>query len=246
MQIHVATCIARQLVSDTRVFAVAVTTFWGPEEIELLVAEEARRRGYEVCDPSTITTLDAWHEVQGQNAMVDGMIGFLTPSLTFLMSAFSDSDPMAYQALNIAPLPIPAVESTADPFLNKPWCPDIFQQIVFGGGQKTYAIFDSGLCGGISGGFDPDVLATQHETKCLYTGDLFESARDVAPYLVDLTLTDASPSIFQRNFAKDIWGNGAAIVIRTDEDFESLWKHLRKFTRIRSTPDSDSWTYFRF
>lgn len=99
-------------------------------------------------------------------------------------------------------------------------------------GRKTYAILDAGYVYGLVERLEDSGLPF----KCLYTGDMAEDLRDMAPYLVQLDhaapltrslMTDSdSPS--------SCWLLEYGVFIVTLLDFDALHAHCRKFTSVRS------------
>ncbi len=72
--------------------------------------------------------------------------------------------------------------------------------------------------------------------QCFFKGDVLEEFGDAAPWLVEL----ADENDFTRALFSDDpstpdrfhWRKNAAIFIRSSGDLASLWRHLRKFTRL--------------
>ncbi|WP_170157968.1 DUF4123 domain-containing protein [Litoreibacter meonggei] len=132
------------------------------------------------------------------------------------------------------------------PFWDRPWCPPELFDLLFSGSRRTYLILDASKYARIEGEFDFDMLADTHKIESLYTGDAARDLHDVAPYLIDVTLSTSDPSALHRDFFKKHWGKGSGLFVRSDLSFEALRKHLRGFTRIRSSGTAKGWTTFRF
>lgn len=82
--------------------------------------------------------------------------------------------------------------------------------------------------------------------RCLYTGASAREFADVAPYLVELPLKH---QFTRRIFTKPdspggLWKANLGIFLQSEASFESLWKHLRRFTRVRS--QDAHFSFFRF
>lgn len=82
--------------------------------------------------------------------------------------------------------------------------------------------------------------------RSLFTGAAEEALSDVAPYLVELQEgNDFTRRMFTRSGrSSDLWDLEAGIFLRTRAEFDALWKHLRRFTRMRD--EAGEWYYFRF
>jgi len=100
------------------------------------------------------------------------------------------------------------------------------------------------------------------EIRSLFKGQAQEELKEVAPYLCDLTLPDGAydDSAYVPEFHKALFKSSletafkdkneeithldTGIFIRTAADFDSVWKHFRKFTRIQD--ENRKWYYWRF
>ncbi|MGR2737314.1 DUF4123 domain-containing protein [Billgrantia sp. Q4P2] len=82
--------------------------------------------------------------------------------------------------------------------------------------------------------------------RCLFTGKAEEELKAVAPYLVELAEEhDFTRQLFTRSgFPSDLWDSEPGIFIRSRGTLEALWKHCRKFTRVRDA--QGRWFHFRF
>ena len=100
------------------------------------------------------------------------------------------------------------------------------------------------------------------EYRSLFKGEAQEELKEVAPYLFDLTLPEQAyddkdyvPK-FHKDFFKSTWDPDTlerseglthpdtGIFIRTTADFDTVWRHFRKFTRIQD--ENGKWYYWRF
>lgn len=127
--------------------------------------------------------------------------------------------------------------------------PDALLEYLFGDIEKTgktglatYAVIDASKMTHLV-----ENLATSGlEYRCLFTGEAGENLGEVAPYLVKLE-KDA-------RFTRDLlskgdrpwqhWDREAAAFIRSSAGFDDIWRHLRKFTKIRDS--NDKWFFLRF
>ena len=82
---------------------------------------------------------------------------------------------------------------------------------------------------------------------CLYTGQLAENTRDLAPYLVALDpdhrltrllMTDGDGPL-------DLWPRDYGVFAVSDLDFDTLYAHFRKFTSVEDET-GDERLYLRF
>lgn len=78
-------------------------------------------------------------------------------------------------------------------------------------------------------------------TQCLYKGDAASELAEVAPYLMALDGTDATPA---RRFLDEGWGQSRFILLCTTLAFDDLRLHLRKLT-FAQMPDGAA-VLFRF
>ncbi len=88
--------------------------------------------------------------------------------------------------------------------------------------------------------------------KCLFAGAAAQDFASVAPYLVELTqeaeftrrLFTHSPDLHEDISTAHLWHKDPAIFLRCDTGFDALWRHLRKFVKMRDA--QGSWLFFRF
>ena len=98
--------------------------------------------------------------------------------------------------------------------------------------------------------------------RSLFKGEAQEELKEVAPYLFDMTLPKGAfenkglVSDFHKKFFKSIWDPetlkrmdgkthlDTGVFIRTRQDFDTVWRHFRKFTRIQD--ENGKWYYWRF
>ena len=72
--------------------------------------------------------------------------------------------------------------------------------------------------------------------RCLFKGDAAEELKEVAPYLLDMTLPDGAWDTndfvpdFHKNFFTKHWGKNTGVFIRTTACMPEVWNHYRKFT----------------
>ncbi len=82
-------------------------------------------------------------------------------------------------------------------------------------------------------------FAEQGVGRCLYRGESAIRLKDYAPYLVAIP-DHATVSAIMKLF----WGRSVGVFLETDEPFDSLWSHLRRFTLVELP--NESVAYFRF
>lgn len=106
----------------------------------------------------------------------------------------------------------------------------------------TYAILDAAKVMGLVEMLDASGL----EHACLLKGEAAKELRDVAPYLVRL---EESSSFTRNLFTKgeagwQMWDSEPGIYLRSTQDFQSTWKHFRKFIKVQDY--TGRWLYVRF
>lgn len=149
----------------------------------------------------------------------------------------------------IAPLP----DQAEIPFWDRDWIAPELRALLFGQPDsgdrlRTYLIVDASLRKKITGLFDLDSLDVP--VRCLFKGDAAEDLKEVAPYLIDMTLPGGTSDdaggvpVFVRNFFAKHWDKGTGIIVRSSADMEEIWRHFRKFTRYTG-PDRKTY-FFRF
>ncbi|MFD1796552.1 DUF4123 domain-containing protein [Paracoccus aurantiacus] len=91
-------------------------------------------------------------------------------------------------------------------------------------------------------GLPERIESRQIAALCLFTGDLTETLRDVAPYLMRL----APENPLLRDYVNDgdvpwaMWKKRAGILMRTDLGLSELQRHFRRMLRVRT----ESGTFF--
>ena len=151
--------------------------------------------------------------------------------------------------------PLPAQEGV--PFWDKEWITPKLKELVFGQPKdtkerlRTYFIVDAGARKNVTGVFDLDTDFVDVPIQCLFKGEKAEELKEVAPYLIDMTLPDgawdnkdAVPDFHKSFFAKH-WRQNTGMFIRTPALFADVWGHFRRFPRIQVEEDK-RWVYFRF
>jgi len=151
---------------------------------------------------------------------------------------------------DIPPLP----EQKGVPFWEREWIIDELKELLFGQSEdgntlKTYLIVDATLRKKITGFFNLDVQDVP--VRCLFKGEAEEGLKEVAPYLVDMTLPEGAwndkdkvPE-FHKDFFHRHWGENTGIIVRTSASFNEVWGHFRKFTKVQVEEDK-RWVFFRF
>ncbi|WP_081423896.1 DUF4123 domain-containing protein [Celeribacter ethanolicus] len=114
--------------------------------------------------------------------------------------------------------------------------------------MKTYAILDAGKFQSGLSEFEDCGLPF----RCLFKGDAAEEQKDVAPYLFELSpdspfvrrLFSHLPDMPETMTTVHMWHHEPGIYLRSRAGFDDVWKHFRKFTRVRDK--SGGWIYYRF
>lgn len=125
-------------------------------------------------------------------------------------------------------------------------CPD---EIGSGGGGfatvpplNTFAILDAARITNL-----PELLEDSTlEHRCLFKGAAYDDLKNVAPWVVRLE----DGNSFTRGLFTDgpapwqMWSDGPGMVVRARAGLHDIWRHFRRFTRVRD--EQDDWFYFRF
>ncbi|EPX79305.1 hypothetical protein thalar_02130 [Litoreibacter arenae DSM 19593] len=126
------------------------------------------------------------------------------------------------------------------------WLPTTLRALLFPDNadpMRTYLLVDPTLRTTVVGLFDLDVLDVP--VACLFNGDAAEEQKEVAPYLVDLTLNGDVIPRFHRDFFAKHWGQGTGILLTSSATLDQLKRHFRKFTKLKRERD-ERWFLFRF
>lgn len=108
--------------------------------------------------------------------------------------------------------------------------------------MQTYAILDAAKIPNL-----PELLEDSGlEHRCLFKGDAYDELKDVAPWVVRLEEGNSfARSLFTRSDAPwHLWDSEPGIYIRSRSDLDEMWRHFRKFTRIKD--ETGKWFFQRF
>ncbi|MFV0295368.1 MAG: DUF4123 domain-containing protein [Hyphomicrobiaceae bacterium] len=108
--------------------------------------------------------------------------------------------------------------------------------------MQTFALLDAAKVMNL-----PELLEDSGlEHRCLFKGDAYDEMKDVAPWVVRLEENNSfTRNLFTRSDAPwHLWDNEPGIYVRSRENLDCMWRHFRKFTRVRD--ESGKWYYFRF
>ncbi|WP_281859111.1 DUF4123 domain-containing protein [Litoreibacter halocynthiae] len=148
----------------------------------------------------------------------------------------------------------PVTEEKGVPFWDQSWITPDLQGLLFGQeeGQPergTFLLVDAALRMDVMGVFDLDMIDVP--VQSLFNGVASEELQEVAPHLIDLSLSALALEDgqlvprFHKDFFKRNWGKSTGIFLRTSASFDELRTHLRKFTRMQ-VEGTNEWRYFRF
>ncbi|MEP1521240.1 DUF4123 domain-containing protein [Ascidiaceihabitans sp.] len=175
------------------------------------------------------------------------MSGEPTDPWTNAPSFLTSTDPRQNTApqdfLNVTHHDLPSVEPDDD------WISPLLGSIVFPTKDAPdvgiYLCVDETLCTNFVGLFDLDV--TDADMRCLFTGEAEDKWKESAPYLVDITpdAKNSDGTNFCQHFFSEHWGKGTGIILIIPAPMHAVWRHLRRFTRVRQS-DTDGWFLFRF
>ncbi|AUG55451.1 DUF4123 domain-containing protein [Thalassospira marina] len=127
--------------------------------------------------------------------------------------------------------------------------PDDLADILFGDidktgktGLATYAVIDASKMRHLA----ENLASSGLEYRCLFTGEAGENLGDVAPYLVKLDRENrfSSDLLSKGDRPWQHWDSEAALFVRSAAGFDDIWRHMRKFTKIRDA--GDKWFFLRF
>ena len=157
--------------------------------------------------------------------------------------------------LEITEHTIPSLPDQSDkPVWAQDWIVPELKKLLFGLPDddtplRTYLIVDAWLRTQISGIYDLDRLDVP--VRCLVRPDKTAELRDVAPYLVDMTLPEdagddrATVPEFHSDFFTEHWAQGTGIIVRTSAAMDAVWAHFHQFVRVQ-IEETKEWLFFRF
>lgn len=142
------------------------------------------------------------------------------------------------------------------PFWERKWIAPELAELLFaqpaeGPVLRTYLVIDAGLRQAVRGVHDLDPDAIELPVRCLFQGAAADELEMQAPYLIDMTLTkpvrngEAPPPKFVRDFFVEDFNQKTGIFLRTAASMDVVWKHLRRFTRLRME-HSEKWYFYRY
>lgn len=106
----------------------------------------------------------------------------------------------------------------------------------------TYAVLDAANVTNL-----PELLERSGLVhRCLFKGQSFDELKNVAPWVVKLEQGERfTRHLFTRaDSSWCIWDNRPGIYLRSSQSIDDVWRHLRKFTRMRD--ERGRWHFFRF
>ncbi|OOF66687.1 hypothetical protein BKL51_01140 [Rodentibacter sp. Ppn85] len=112
---------------------------------------------------------------------------------------------------------------------------------------RYYAVID-----GVKSFTIPQLSEHEGRTESLYKGELKDKMDSNAPFLAQLTVTDREDSPFVELLFTQAeqpwmgaWDCNPTIIIRSQQSFETLAYHLRKFIHLYRE-ENEKWYFFRF
>ena len=129
--------------------------------------------------------------------------------------------------------------SAADP----PDWPEDLSGLLFGGpAGRCYAVADAARLPGLADHLE----ASELRFRCFFKGDALRDLGDAAPWLVEMEPGDTfCKRLLTRGDAPwEMWDRSGVLFLRSGRDFDGLWQHLRKFTRIPNGQGGQS--FFRY
>lgn len=127
--------------------------------------------------------------------------------------------------------------------------PDAIRDELFGQTENqtgppllTYALLDAARVENL-----PEQLEGEHlECRCLFIGEALADMSGVAPWLVRL---EENNRLTRKLFSEGgppqgLWNCEGGIFLRSRLGLDAVWRHLRRFVRVRD--ENDKWFYYRF
>ena len=242
---------------ETPVYYTANFAVWGSnrDEIDTILAGLQFEKPWGIHRLVGVMPASQWST---PNAETEELIQGVSPNCDFKLggtyprpipSVDSHAEYLTITEHKIPPLP----EQKGIPFWEKEWITPELKTLLFDQPDaeqplNTYLVVDATLRKDITGFFDLDSIDVP--VKCLFTGDAAEELKEVAPYLIDLTLSkealnnkDKIPS-FHRDFFESHWNQGTGILVRTIAAMDEVHYHLRKFTQVQD--DNGKVFFLRF
>ena len=110
------------------------------------------------------------------------------------------------------------------------------------GTEQSYALLDAAKATNLVDRLNASGL----EFRCLFKGQAEQELSEVAPYLVSLREDDnLTRTLFTGpKGCHGLWHSEPGIFLRSPLKLETLWQHLRRFTRVQNS--SGKWYYFRY
>ncbi|SFR65201.1 DUF4123 domain-containing protein [Litoreibacter janthinus] len=255
METFIAQCIVLPVGSDAPHAATLAGRAIDSDALTSRARETLAITGHRLVSLENVTPAQDHLRRHGETELVAALLAAVSDAAPVQVSGFyptntaaaaHKSDPvLLVETYAITPLEV----ADTRPFWDRPWCPPELAKLLFEGTPNTFMIVDAAKRGELRKGFDIDALEMTCDTACLYSGAAAFELREVAPYLLDLTpfaAPDARIPAPLRDLFTTQWNGGSTLYLRTEADFETLHKHLRRFLRIRSSDDAEHWTVFRF
>lgn len=106
----------------------------------------------------------------------------------------------------------------------------------------TYAIIDAAKVTNLA----EMLVGSGLPHRCLFKGAAYDEYKDVAPWLIQIKGdNDFTRNLFTASDAPwHLWDMVQGIYLRSDAQFDDIWAHFRKFTKVRDP--KGKWYYFRF
>ncbi|NHF73785.1 DUF4123 domain-containing protein [Paracoccus xiamenensis] len=108
--------------------------------------------------------------------------------------------------------------------------------------MQTYAILDASKIPNL-----PELLEDSRLVyRCLFKSGAYDELKDVAPWVLRLEEGNSfTRNLFTRSDAPwHVWDREPGIYIRARRDLDEMWRHFRKFTRIKD--ETGKWFFQRF
>ena len=236
-------CYAAVWTNTREGFDIALHQHLKPHAQSLLWAEDVfpitqwlQRSGHNQAVTGLARTVHAGHSVELGTLTAIGEDGEPAPPPEYLTITEYEIEPLSDQS--------------EMPFWDKEWIAPELKELLFGQPEegprlRTYCIVNASLRKHITKVFDLDSTSIDVPIQCLFKGEAADDLREVAPYLLDMTLPDGAwddrdlvPGFHKDLFEKH-WGKNSGVFIRTPALMTEVWNHFRKFTKTAMQEDGN-------
>ena len=237
-------------------------------EYDELLTVALPKQGYRLLRTEEVMPINARFETKGFNATLGELAAKVSPGRRFHAGVSrpvgfeqshgiegpNQTEETKYLTITEHECP-PLPDQSHLPIWDHEWIAPELKELLFGQPEqgsclRTYFIVDATLRKNITRVFDLDTPLVDVPIQCLFKGDAAIELKEVAPYLIDMTVPAESwgdlhklPGFHQKFFAEH-WDHGTGIFVRSHADFDQVFRHFRRITKYISN-DGKSY-FFRF